>query len=219
VAAGFQVRVNFQTGATTFANGTAIDHWVFTYVSGPTSLPSVTIPAGQQYLNYTAATAGAYQLSGQAQDKNNNVLGSPVLVNFTLVEPQSGAPTFIPVRCKIVGTTGANAFTLRFDGQNLGTAGQVLDHTVVTLTGPVNTSLNLPAGQQTLTFGPAPSMLNGDYSVSLQSVDASSTNIGPPMTGRLYYFDSTQVTQALPVPTTPGIVITNPGYPIAEPAL
>jgi hypothetical protein len=215
----FQLRVNFRSGVQTLPYGTAIDHWVFTYVSGPTALATTQVPATEQYVNYTNAAAGVYQVSAQAFDASSNPLGTAIAVNFTVPDPIGLAPSQLPVKAYIVGANGANTFTLRFLTQNLTGTGQVLDHTVVTLTGPVNTSLNLAAGQQTLTFGPAPSMLNGDYSYSLQAIDINAANIGPPMTGRLYYFDDTQTTPSPLMPTTPGIVITNPGYPTSAPGL
>lgn len=212
----FQLRIPFRSGGQTLPYGTAIDHWTFTYVSGPTSLPATTIPAVEQYVNYVSAVAGSYTVSGQAYDANSNVLGIPILVNFVLLDPIGGAPTSIPVTAKIVGATGANSFTLRFVPQSLGSTGQVLASTTVTLTGPVNTALTLPAGQQTLTFT---GMTNGDYSYSLQSTDINALPIGPPMTGRLYYFDDTQTSPSPLAPTTPAITITNPGYATSVPGL
>jgi len=219
----FQLRINFQTGSTTVPFGTVIDHWVLSPSSGPATLPSGTVAATQQYVTYTRTNTfpfgppppGTYVVSAQAYDASNNLIGNPIPVSFTVPDPIGLAPTTIPVTAKIVGAAGANTFVLRFVAQSLGNTGQTLDHTVVTLTGPVNTSQNLPAGQQTLTFS---GMINGDYSCSLQSVDILGANIGPPMTGRLYYFDDTQVPIAPLVATTPAIALTIP-YTNAQPGL
>jgi hypothetical protein len=211
----FQARIPFLSGGS-FPYGTSIDHWTFTYVSGPTSLAATTIPATQFYVNYANATAGAYQVSGQAFDISSNPIGSPITVNFTVPDPIGNPPVSLATRAYLVGGTGANTFTLRFIYQSLGQFTARLDHTVITWSGPSSGSTNIAAGATTYTITGAS---NGDYNITMQGQDVSNNNLGPAMTNRVYYYDDTQTTPGQLIPKTPGVVILSPANTVGTPGL
>jgi hypothetical protein len=81
----YQVRVPFRSGGS-FPAGTVIDHWIFSYVSGPTVLTAVTVPATQFYLGYNDQnlTNGTYVISAQAYNPSNLPVGAPINVTFTI---------------------------------------------------------------------------------------------------------------------------------------
>lgn len=211
----FQLRVNYLSSGA-FPFGQVIDHWVFTYVSGPTSLPVVTIPATYQYLQYATSAPGSYVVSAQAFDASNAAVGSPINVAFVVLDPIGSAPQPLPTKVYCTASTGSTNFTLVFLTQSLGQFNGVrLHHTNVILTGPTNVTQVLAAGQLSMVFT---GMAIGLYSYTLQSQDVSNNNLGPPMTGQFFYYDDTQTTPAKLQPVTPGITI-DTTYSGAQPGL
>ena len=207
----FSVRVPYlSSGAFTY--GQVIDHWVFTYVSGPTALATKTVPATQYFIQYgnPANLPGAYTLSAQAFDASNTPVGSPIFNSFTVNDPVGSPPVSLAVRAYAVGAAGPNTFTLRFIYQSLGQFSTILDHTILTWSGPTSGSMTIAAGAQTATITGA---LNGLYTLSMQGQDASNANLGPAMTNQVFYYDDTQTTPSLlqPQANSPGVTTTFPG--------
>jgi hypothetical protein len=121
-----------------------------------------------------------------------------------------GSPP-VPMASKayLVASTGPTNFTLRLLYQWLGQfATQRADHTVVTLTGPTSATQTVPALAEKVNFT---GMALGDYSYSMQTQDVGNNNLGPPMTGRVYYYDDLQVNIPLLIPTSPAIAISVTG--------
>lgn len=211
----FQLYDLFRTNATTFPPGTVIDHWTLTYVSGPTSLPAVTLQYGDSYADYPFALPGAYVVSAQAFDASNNPLGSAANISFNLQDPIGTPPGRMPSYAYCIGSTGPTNFTLRFLRQSLGQLGGAsVDHCIVTLTGPTAKTGTLAGAAETLTFT---GMAEGLYSYSLQSQDINNNNLGPAMNGRFLYFAPEQRNVNLRTPNAVGMPIMQPSNNTNEP--
>lgn len=220
----FQLRVETRTGASTYAFGSSIDHWTYTYTSGPTSLATQTAGANEQYLNYAAATPGSYVVSAQPFDGNSNPLGAPFAIAFTVPNPFPNPVASIPVSVRFVGNpggAGSGQATCQVLYQNLGALapGIALDHSVITLTGPSTSIATIAYGARTANFT---GLANGLYSFSIQTFDSISTAFGPAMTNGssgIQYFDSALVSAALIVPTGKAITLSTPATFVGQPGL
>ena len=207
-----QVRVPFLSGGA-FPFGTVVDHWIFTYTSGPTALSPVTIPAGQQYVTYPVAAAGSYTVSGQAFDSGGTPIGAPIAVSFSSPSIAT-TPALVPVSLYFVGMPGgpgSGSVTGRLLFQNIGslTPGQIIDHAVISLSGPSNVNATVTTPWPS-TFTIPSGMVNGNYNWTIQTYDSTSTAYGPPMNntaGGIGYFDEALTTPPIMLARSPGVVI------------
>ena len=98
-----------------------------------------------------------------------------------------------------------SSFTIRIAFANGGsfTAGTVVDHLVVTVTGPSNPPVQtVGANVQYVTFGPG--MNAGGYSYSIQAQDINNVNLGPAANGTFSYTPTPAT--VLPLPQSARIV-------------
>ncbi len=206
----YQVRIPFRSGGA-FPAGTVIDHWEFFYFSGPTTLPTVTMAAGAQYLEYDNVVQGAYVVTAQAYDATGGTIGTVFTINFQAGPPALGLFAYVPTALKFVGNPGglgSGQVTAQLLPQILGlTAGTGYDHTTITLTGPSVTSATVSAGALTAQFT---GLANGNYNYSIQNFDSFGTLIvpisaSPP--GGIAYFDEALATTPLMIPNSPAIAI------------
>lgn len=211
----FQLRIPFRSGGS-FPFGTVIDHWVVTYVSGPTVFSTQTIPAGEQYVNYQGILPGAYVLQFQAQDASNTPIGGAINLPVNIPDNIGTAAANIPVRARFVGNPGglgSGQATMQVLYQSLGmlAPGQAIDHSVITLSGPSTSIAIVPAGATTANFT---GLANGNYSYAIQAYDNNGIPFGPQMSsdpGGICYFDEALTTQFLPIASSPLTIVPQPG--------
>lgn len=198
-----------------FPYGTTPDHYIVSYVSGATSLPSITLYGLSETVIWPLVAApGPYSVSIQAYDASSSTLGSPVVVPFTV--PAVPAPAIIPVALRFVGSVGANSLVCQILFQPLGSLaiGQTIDHAVISLTGPSTATQTITfAGMwpQTVTFSSG--IVNGNYSYSIQTYDSTSTAFGPAMIsgpGGISYYDDTLTSVPIKLPTVEKSITVTP---------